>query len=302
MTAPIRPPRLTRRVREQIAGYLFTAPLVLGFLAIVIGPLVMVGWYSLHHFETLTGQFTFAGADNYEALADDPRLPGVLVATGVFVVCIVPLGISLSLLLAVLVNQKLPAIKVFRAIFFAPTLVSLAAWTIVWHFLLLPNGAVNSLLRTLSIHGPDWLREPGAAMAAVIVVQVLKGAGMNMLIFLAALQSVPKELTESARVDGAGRFRTFRSITLPIISPEILMAVMLMTIGAFKVFEQILLLTGGGPGYSTTVLIFYIYRQAFGTGDLGYAGALSLLMFAILLLLTAGLWQLRKKVVFYESD
>ncbi|PZF82181.1 carbohydrate ABC transporter permease [Jiangella anatolica] len=299
---PARKPWLTQPRRELIAGYLFTSPQVIGYFAVVVVPMVALFWYSFQEFSALSGRSEFAGTENYQRLLDDPNLPTVLRSTGIFVIGLVALGVPLALFLAVLVNQRIRGIRVFRAIFFAPALVSVAAWVIVWQFMLLPDGAVNGLLRMISVDGPNWLREPVPAMVCVIVVQALKGVGINMLIFLAALQGVPKELTEAARVDGAGRLRTFRSVTLPMISPEILMVTILMTIGSLKVFAQVLLLTEGGPGYETTVLAYYIYRQAFGNGDFGYAGALSVLLFLVLVVLTGVMWVARKRVVFHESE
>ncbi|MFB4284295.1 carbohydrate ABC transporter permease [Nonomuraea sp. MTCD27] len=301
-TAPAaRRRHLNERRREALFGYLFTLPQLLGFLAFVIGPMIAVIWFSMTDYQALTGQSTFVGLDNLKHLAEDPKLPGVLRTTILFVALYVPAGLALGLVLAVAVNQKIPGIKWFRAVYFMPTLVSIAAWTIVWQFMLVPNGLINEFLRMLDIHGPVWLRDPDLALAAVIGVQLIKGAGLNMLIFVAALQGVPKELVEAARLDGAGRWTIARRVTLPMISPEILMVFILMTIGAFKTFQQVLLLTEGGPGTSTTVLAYYVYEQAFKFNDFGYASALALLLFLILLLITALTWQLRKRVVFHES-
>lgn len=290
------------RSRERVAGYLFTAPMTLGYLLIVVYPLAMVIWYSVQEYHVLGGTFDFVGLDNYRHLLEDPRLRTVLMATVFFVAGLVPSGVILALFLAVLVNQRVRGVRIFRAIFFSPSLVSLAAWAIVWEFMLNPNGPVNGLLRVVAIDGPNWLREPVPAMASVIVVQLFKNVGINMLIFLAALQIVPKELTEAARVDGASRWVTFRKVTLPIISPQVLMVAMLMLISSFQVFAQILLLTEGGPGYETTVLPYYIYQQAFQQDNFGYASTLSMLLFVIILGATALMWRVRKKVVFYESD
>lgn len=293
---------LTPRRREAITGYLFTLPQLLGFLAFVIGPMIAVVWFSMTDYQSLTGETVFVGLDNVRELANDPRLPEILRTTFIFVALFVPCGLLLGLLLAVLVNQDIPGIKWFRGIYFMPTLVSIAAWTIVWQFMLLPNGAINIFLRLFGIDGPVWLRESNLALVCVIVVQLLKGAGINMLIFLAALQGVPKDLVEAAKIDGASRWVIARKVTLPLISPEILMVAILMIIGAFKTFQLILLLTEGGPGYSTSVLAYYVYDRAFKANEFGYASALALLLFAILLLITAFTWQLRKRLVFHESD
>ncbi len=267
----------------------------------VLLPLILVGWYSLHEWNVLADTFDFVGTENYQRLLDDPKLPGVLRATLLFSAGLVILNLALALLLAVLLNQKLRGTTVFRVLFFSPVVVSLVAWTIVWHFMLQSNGGINGLLDTIGVQGPNWLRSGGTAMAAVIVVQVFKNVGLNMVLFLAALQGVPQDLYEAARVDGASRWTAFRRITLPLISPTILLTSIITVVGSLQVFAQIAVLTQGGPGTSTTVLVYYLYQQAFQFHTFGYGATLSVLLFGIVLLLTVVQWQLRKKWVFHEQ-
>jgi multiple sugar transport system permease protein len=276
------------------------APVVLGALAFVVLPLGMVAWYSLHEWNVLAGTFTFAGADNYQRLASDGGLGDALLASLWFSIGLVVLNIVLALLLAVLLNQRLPGTTTFRTFFFSPVVVSLVAWTIVWSFLLQADGGINGFLAVLGVDGPNWLRHETTAMIAVIVVQVFKNVGLNMILFLAALQGVPEELQEAARLDGAGAWRRFRSITLPLISPTILLVSIITIVGSLEVFAQIDVLTGGGPGSSTTVLVYYLYQQAFQFNDFGYASALAVLLFVIVLVLTLLQWQSRKRWVFHE--
>ncbi|TDC40100.1 sugar ABC transporter permease [Micromonospora sp. 15K316] len=294
-------PWWTSRRRDQLAGYLFIAPQLLGSLLFVLLPLVLVVWYSLHEWNVLAGTFDFVGADNYTALADDPNLGPVLRATGLFSVGLVVFNLALALLLAVLLNQKLRGTTVFRTIFFSPVVVSLVAWTIVWGFLLQDNGGVNGLLDTIGVDGPNWLRGEGSAMLSVIVVQVFKNVGLNMVLFLAAMQGVPAELYEAAEVDGASRMRQFWRITVPLISPTILLTSIITVVGSLQVFAQIAVLTQGGPGTSTTVLVYYLYQQAFQFHHFGYGATLSILLFGIVLALTVLQWQMRKRWVFHES-
>jgi len=211
------------------------------------------------------------------------------------------LNLSLALLLAVLLNQRLRGTIAFRTIFFSPVVVSLVAWTIVWGFLLQDNGGVNGLLRVVGADGPNWLRGETTAMISVIVVQVVKNVGLNMVLFLAALQGVPGDLYEAATIDGARRWRQFRSITVPLISPTILLTSIITVVGSLQVFAQIAVLTQGGPGTSTTVLVYYLYQQAFQFHHFGYGATLSVLLFVIVLSLTVVQWQMRKKWVFHES-
>jgi multiple sugar transport system permease protein len=291
----------TLRRRDQLTAYVFIAPQLAGAAIFVVVPLVLVFWYSLHQWNVLANTFTFTGTDNYRELAQDPNMPAVLRATLLFSAGLVVVNLALALLLAVLLNQKLRGTTVFRVIFFSPVVVSLVAWTIVWRFMLQANGGLNALLSATGVHGPNWLRSGGTAMVAVIVVQVLKNVGLNMVLFLAALQGVPAELYEAARTDGAGAWTVFRHITVPLISPTILLTSIITVVGSLQVFAQIAVLTQGGPGTSTTVLVYYLYQQAFQFHAFGYGATLSVLLFLIVLILTVVQWQLRQRWVFHES-
>lgn len=288
------------RRRDAAWGYAFTAPVIAGSLLFVIGPLIAVVWYSLHEWNVLANTFTFAGAANYERMLEDSALHASLAASAWFSLGVVVLNISLALFLAVLLNQKLPGTTFFRVAFFSPVVVSLVAWTIVWGFLLQADGGINSLLAALGVDGPNWLRGNVTAMVAVVVVQVFKNVGLNMILFLSALQGVPEEIQEAATLDGAGPWRRFRSIVLPMISPTLLLVSILTIVGSLETFALIDVLTKGGPGSSTTVLVYYLYRQAFEFNQFGYASAVAVLLFAIVLALTLVQWQTRKRWVFHE--
>jgi multiple sugar transport system permease protein len=287
--------------REGVVGYLFIAPQLIGIVLFVLIPLGLVVWYSLHEWNVLAGTFRFVGDANFRKLAADPALGDVLTATGIFSAGLVAFNLSFALLLAILVNQKLRGIAVFRTIFFSPVVVSLVAWTIVWSFLLQANGGINGMLKVIGIEGPNWLRSPPTAMLSVIVVQVFKNVGLNMVLFLAALQGVPRDLYEAARVDGASRWTQFHAITLPLISPTLLLTMIITIVGSLQVFAQIAVLTQGGPGMSTTVLVYYLYQQAFQFHRFGYGATISILLFAIVALLTFAQWQMRRRIVFYEN-
>jgi multiple sugar transport system permease protein len=287
--------------RDQWAGYLFIAPQVLGFLLFVLYPLVMVVWYSLHKWNVLAGNFNYVGGANYRHVANDPAMSSVWGATAGFAVGVVVLNLALALALAMLLNQKLRGTTAFRTIFFSPVVVSVVAWAIVWGFLLQRDGGINGMLHTVGAHGPNWLRQPDTALGSVVVVQVLKNVGLNMVLFLAALQGVPREMYEAAHLDGSRPWRTFRSITLPLISPTVLLTMILTIVGSLQVFATIQVMTGGGPGNSTDVLVYYLYRQAFEYHDLGYASMLGVVLFVLVLGLTLLQWRLRKRWVFHEA-
>jgi len=298
---PVRSRRSAATRRDWLVGYTIVAPAVLGSVAFVVAPLIAVLWFSLHDWNVLANTFVFSGADNYERMLSDPGLHNSLLVSLWFSIGLVVLNVTLALFLAVLLNQKLPGTTTFRTFFFSPVVVSLVAWTIVWSFLLQADGGINGFLSLVGIQGPNWLRGDFTAMLAVIIVQVFKNVGLNMILFLAALQGVPEEIGEAARIDGAGAWRRFRSITIPMISPTVLLVMILTIVGSLEVFAQIAVLTGGGPGNSTTVLVYYLYQQAFRFNDFGYASAIAVLLFLIVLALTLVQWQTRKKWVFHEN-
>lgn len=291
--------RLARR--EALAGIAFVAPQVLGFSVIVAGPLLAVAWYSLHDWNLLTGQSSFVGLANYERLLEEPQFAEVVRNSLVFAAGVVPLTLVIGLTLAVLVNQRIRGAAFYRTAFFMPVVVSLVAWSLVWDFLLQADGGINQLLSLVGVQGPNWLRDPALAMVSVVVVQVLKNVGIAVVLFMAALQEVPVDLGEAARIDGAGPWARFRHITLPMIAPTTFFVLVLTVIGSLKVFEQILLLTEGGPGLSTTVLVYYVYRQAFALFDAGYASAIAVVLFSLILVLTLAQWRVRRRWVFHEQ-
>lgn len=289
------------RRRDAATGYVFAAPAVIGAIVFVLIPLVMVIWFSLHEWNILANTFNFSGAANYERMLNDPALHKSLLASLWFSLGVVILNISLALFLAILLNQKLRGTTFFRVAFFSPVVVSLVAWTIVWGFLLQADGGINSALAAFGIDGPNWLRGNATAMISAVVVQVFKNVGLNMILFLSALQGVPEEIQEAARIDGAGAWKRFWRITMPMISPTVLLVSIITVVGSLETFALIDVLTGGGPANSTTVLVYYLYRQAFQFNQFGYASAIGVLLFVIVLTLTLIQWQTRKKWVHHEQ-
>ena len=298
-TGKARPSRLRRQ--DAAYGYAFVAPAMIGFAVFVAGPLVGVFYFSGLDYNSLSGRETWVGLDNFADLLGSAVFAQVMGNTTVFALAVVPLNIVLGLLLAVLVNARIRFIGVFRTAFFLPVVISLVAWSLVWDYLLQANGGLNAWLAEIGVSGPNWLADPAAAMPTIIVVQVLKGVGVSMILFLAALQEVPEEITEAARVDGATGVQSFVRITLPLISPTILFVGILATINALKAFAQIYLLTQGGPGLATSVLGYYIYDQAFNAFQVGSASAAAVVLFVIALAITLAQWLGRRRWVFNES-
>ncbi|ASA26430.1 sugar ABC transporter permease [Paenibacillus donghaensis] len=283
-------------------GYLFILPIVAGYLIFLFGPIVYAFVMSFTNW-SLFGNTAYIGLDNYiYAMRDDPVFWDTAVNTVYFSAGLVPLNIVLSLLLAMLLKRKIWGIGLFRTAIFTPVVVSLVVWGIVWKFIFSTDGGlVNLLIRTFGGTEIPWLFSETWTMPTVIVVSALKGVGMNMVIFLAALHDVPKDYYEASKIDGASRWETFKSITLPMITPAVFMVTIITVIGSLKVFGQIYVMTGGGPGTSTYVMVFYIFKQAFRSYEFGYASALAFILFSIILVLTLIQWKLRKRWVHYEQ-
>ncbi|MAQ81689.1 MAG: sugar ABC transporter permease [Maritimibacter sp.] len=281
-------PFLTLRRREALMAWLFVSPTVVGFLIFFVGPLLAVFYYATTEWNLLSGESTFIGFENFaDALTRNPDFWGVMRNSVIFAIGLVPLNMALALMLAVALSRPRRGVVFFRTVFFAPVITSAVAWAIVWKFLLQGEaGAVNHMLALVGIDGPNWLREPDWAMVSVIVTRVIKMVGLNMILYIAALQAVPRDYEEAARLEGASGWQIFRMITWPLIAPTTLIIMVLTTIGSFKVFDHIYLMTGGGPENGTLVLAFYIYQQAFEFFEIGYASALAIVMFFIVLALT----------------
>lgn len=288
--------------KEMWMGYLFILPILVGYLLFLFGPIVYAFVMSFTNW-SLFGDTTYIGADNYlKALNDDPVFWDTIMNTLYFSSGLVPLNIVLSLLLAMLLKRKIWGIGLFRTAIFTPVVVSLVVWGIVWKFIFSTDGGlINLLIRMLGGTEVPWLFSEVWTMPTVIIVSTLKGVGMNMVIFLAALHDVPKDYYEASRIDGASRWATFKSITLPLITPAVFMTTIITVIGSLKVFGQIYVMTNGGPGTSTYVMVFYIFKQAFRSYEFGYASALAFILFTIILLLTLVQWKLRKRWVHYEQ-
>jgi multiple sugar transport system permease protein len=290
-------PWLTLKMREAMEAWLFLSPTLAGFLIFFAAPLVAVLGYSLTEWNLLTQQATFVGLANYDdALTRNADFWHVARNSAVFALGLVPLNMALALLLALALSGQFRGVVVFRTIFFAPVVTSAAAWAIVWKFQLQGEaGFINQMLAGIGITGPNWLREPNWAMVAVIVTRVIKMVGLNMILYIAALQAIPRDYDAAARLEGASSLQIFRMITWPLLGPTTLVIMVITTIGSFKVFDHIYLMTGGGPENGTLVLAFYIYQQGFEFFNVGYASALAMIMFVIVMALTVVQLALRRK-------
>ncbi|WP_248931051.1 carbohydrate ABC transporter permease [Paenibacillus hamazuiensis] len=275
--------------------------MVLGFALLLFVPLMMALYMSLTDWPLL-GEAKFVGLDNYKAIAGDKEFWKVLGNTFYFAAGLVPLNIVLALLLALPLAGKLPGMGFFRTVIFVPVMTSLIVWSIVWKYMFATDsGFINQLLQWFGVTGPSWLYDRNLAMPVVIVTSVLKNLGLNMVLFIAALQQVPAQLYEAARIDGAGRVVTFFRVTLPMITHTLFLTIIMTIIGSLKVFGQIYVMTQGGPVGSTKVLVYYIWEKAFKLYEFGYASSLAYVLFAIILALTLVQWGLRKRWVIHEG-
>ena len=291
---------LRRAQREALMGVLFAAPFALGMLLVVVLPLLGVIGISLTQWSLLDAP-RWVGVRNYTRLAADPAFLRSAGVTAAFTAGILVLNISAALALATLLNAKVRGIGIFRTIIFSPVVMPVVAWALVWKFLLQPDGAVNAGLSRLGAGDANLLFTPGTALWTVVVIEVIKAVGLNAVIFLSALQGVPPELHEAARLDGASPWQVFRRITLPLISPTFFLVFIVTLIGALKLFTPVYVLTGGGPADATTTLIVYMFKQGFQFFEFGYASAVATVLFVIVLALTTLQWSLRRRLVFYEG-
>ena len=289
--------------KENLWGYLFIAPSMIGFFLFVLYPLLAIFVYSVYDRNLLTGEITFIGLTNYNTmLFNDPLFIKTMRNSLVFTIGLVPLNITMGLIFAILLERQTSISRFFQTVFFVPVVTSAVAWSIVWRFILQgQHGVVNQTLALIGINGPIWLYEPNTAMFSVIFTRAIKGAGLSMVMFLSALSNIPNDFRDAARVDGANEWHVFRHITFPLLAPTTLMVIIITTIGSLKVFDTIMLLTNGGPSNATTVLVYYIYYQAFRFFETGYSSALAVVLFLVAFTLTVIQWRLRRRWVHAEE-
>jgi multiple sugar transport system permease protein len=308
--ARARPRRFSRIARrEAIAGYVFIGPWLLGLLVFVAGPMLAGLYFSLTDYPILSMP-TWVGLANYQAAFGDSLFWQSLGNTAFYTLLFVPTGVALALILALLVNRAAAVARIFRTIFFMPTVVPAVALTALWIWLLQPQyGLVNFALGLVGITGPDWLLDPNWTKPALVLLS-LWGVGNGMVIFLAGLQSIPEHLHEAAAVDGAGAWTIFWRITLPQLSPTTFFVTVLTCIGAFQIFTQAYVLGSlnqqwalpGGPLGSLMMLVVYIFANGFFYFKMGYASALAWILFVIIAAITLLQFWLARRWVYYEWE
>ncbi|MCX6043898.1 MAG: sugar ABC transporter permease [Chloroflexi bacterium] len=286
--------------REAAFFYLCVSPWIVGFILFTAGPMLASILISLTSWDFISSP-TYVGLSNYQAMLNDELFFKSLKVTTTYTLLSVPLGLAGGLLIALLMNQNLKGITIFRTIYYLPSVIAGVAVALLWQWIFNPNyGMINGILGLVGIDGPKWIYTEDWVIPAFVIMS-LWGVGASMIIYLAALQSVPTELYEAAALDGAGAARRFQSITLPMISPVIFFNLIIGIINSFQIFTSVYIMTQGGPNNGSLFFVLYIYRHAFQYFNIGYASALAWVLFIVIMLFTLFIFRFSKAWVYYEG-
>jgi len=286
--------------KENLWAYFFLSPALLGLVGLTIFPIIASFFLSFTDWDAL-GAANFVGLRNVIALVNDGIFWRALWNTIYFTAVSVPVGMALSLGLAMALNRAMKGMGFFRTIFLIPVISSTVATALLWGLMMDPYiGLLNYLLQLLHLPKSGWLTDINMAMPAIIGISIWKGLGYNMVLFLAGLQGIQQELYEAARIDGATKIREFFHITLPMLTPTIFFVLVISLISSFQVFDQTWVLTKGGPQNATITLVYYIYQTGFQQLRMGYASAMAYAMFFITLLIVMVQWKTQGRWVFYQ--
>ncbi len=289
-----------RERKNTLIAYSFILPNFLGFFIFTFLPVLASLVLSFMEWDTAHPAI-FVGLDNFKKMFTDSTFKISLFNTAYYAVGTVPLTMVASLSLALILNRKMKGTNFFRSLFFFPHIASLVAIAVIWNLLFNPTmGPVNEILRFIGIENPPgWTSSVDWAMPAIIIVSVWKSMGYYMILYLAALQGIPGSLYEAARVDGATGWQRLRYITIPMLTPTTFFVSIMLTISCFKVFDLIAVMTDGGPGRATNVLVYHIYNKAFIDYQFGYSSAIAMVLFVIVLTITVLQFRAEKKWVNY---
>ena len=294
---PTTSPARTRRAgwwskhQRRLVPYLFIAPNIVLFTAFSFLPLLYAVYISFHDW-SLIGEPVFTGIGNYRRLLHDSLFWRALANTLVYAVGTVPTSMAIGLLLALALNRRMPGRSFLRSLYFLPLVVSAVATGTIAAWMFNDNyGVINAIIVRLGGSRVAWLSSPFWALPSLVVTTLWVRVGFCMVVYLAALQSIPRMYYEAARIDGASPLRQFRHVTLPLLKPATFLLLVLSIIYSFHVFDLIYVMTGGGPGFSTTMLVQYIFRSAFVTSEMGYASAVGIALYALILGFTVLQWR-----------
>jgi multiple sugar transport system permease protein len=298
-------PRAGRRGGGPLGGegrwaLLFLAPTLIGLAILSAGPVLATLAISLTEWDLLRAP-QLVGLDNFTALASDDRFLKALRNTAFFTVTSVPIGMLISLFLALALNQTIRGIAWIRTAYFLPVVTSTIAIALVWQWIYSPDaGLLNQAIGLFGIAPQKWLSNPTLAMPSIVAMSVWQGLGTNVIIFLAGLQAIPTELIDAASVDGAGRWARFRNVVLPLLTPSIFFTGILSLIGSFQVFDQVFVLSRPRPTDATITVVYFIYENGFKFFKMGYATAASWILFIIVAVLTAIYFRSQNRWVHYQ--
>jgi multiple sugar transport system permease protein len=293
--------RLSRRARNNIAGFLFISPWLIHFCSLIAFAMLFSLGISLTETDLLTG-FRFVAFDNYARMWSDPLFWKALQVTAYYTFALVPTSIAVSLAIALLMNQKVAFLGFWRTLYYLPSVVQGIAVTLLWGYVLNPRfGLLNLSLARLGIEGPRWMYSEEWAVPGLILMGVW-GAGGGMLLYLAGLQSIPTQLYEAAEIDGASSLQRFRHITIPMLTPTIYFNLLINIIGSFQLFTQVFVLSNGGPNNATLTQVLYLYRKGFQDFQFGYASALAWALFLVIMLFTILVVRSSSSWVHYEGE
>lgn len=287
---------------ESIAGALFVSPMLIGVSIIVLLPMLATFVLSFADWKFVQGldQLNWVGFQNFNNLLEDPIFIKSLINNAIFVLT-VPLTMAFSIFLAIVIDKHVYMKDYFKVAFFMPYISSVVAIATVWRVLFHPSsGPINQTLMSLGIENPPtWISDPNFALISIMIIHIWISTGFNLIVYIAGLQSIPKELYEAAEMDGANAWYKFKNITLPLISPTSFFLLITGVIATFKVFDLIAVLTAGGPLNSTTMLVWHLYETAFINLEVGYASAIAVILFLFVFSITIFQWLAQKKWVNY---
>jgi len=291
----------TQQRRDAKIGYLALSPWMAGFVVFYAFPILATLYFSLTQW-TLVDAPVWVGLDNYVRMfTRDPLFASSLKATTLFVALSLPLKLVLGLMLALLLNLKIPGMNVFRTVFFIPAVISGVAVSLMWIWFLNPDtGVVNTLLHYVGVQGPYWFWDLNWALPSVAIMSIWKVGGAA-IIYLAGLQNIPAHLYEAAEIDGAGKWRRFWRVTLPLLTPTLFFQLIIELIDAFKIFTEAFVITKGGPLKATYFFLYYFYEEAFRNFNMGYASALALFLLVVIMGCTVFVYRTSDRWVYYEN-
>ena len=290
-----------RNRRDLVAGYAFVLPSLVLILVFTFVPALYGFAVSFTRWDMLSPRWTFVGLGNYSTLLQSRELWHSLLVTAYYLVGTIPVTMALGLALALALNRKFRGRAFFRLAFYSPVVASTVAVAVVWLWMYDPlSGILNYFLLQLGFRPQKWLTSPATAMPSLILMDVWKHVGYDMVIFLAGLQGIPHQLYEAMDVDGGGRWAKFRHVTWPLLAPTTFFILVISIINRFKVFATIHTMTKGGPVDSTEVIVYFLYQQAFQHFKIGYAFAIAYILFVIIFVLTLAQWKIGKASVHYQ--